>query len=73
MNYKSYLRQKGYTTKTIKGNLYSIAQLEKWLKNEGIAIETCTYNDLMSLCAKSKRQGEAEDHRAVSNENQSLL
>ncbi len=54
MNYKSYLRQKGYTTKTIKGNLYSIAQLEKWLKNEGIAIETCTYNDLMSYVQSLK-------------------
>ncbi len=54
MNYKSYLQQKGYSLKTIEGNLYSIAQLEKWLKNEGIAIETCTYNDLMGYVQSLK-------------------
>ena len=48
------MQQKGHTTKTIKGNLYSIAQLEKWLKNEGIVIETCTYNDLMAYVQSLK-------------------
>ncbi len=54
MNYKSYLQQKGYTTKTIEGNLYSKAQLEKWLKSEGISVETCTYNDLMAYVQSLK-------------------
>ena len=54
MNYKSYLQQKGYTTKTIEGNLYSKAQLEKWLKNECISIDACTYNDLMGYVQSLK-------------------
>ncbi len=48
------MQQKGHTTKTIAGNLYSVNQLEKWLKNEGISVETCTYNDLMSYVQSLK-------------------
>ncbi len=54
MNYKSYLQQKGYSLKTIEGNLYSKDQLEKWLKNEGISVEACTYNDLMAYVQSLK-------------------
>ena len=54
MNYKSYLAQKGYSKKTIEGNLYSVGQLEQWLQKEQNSLEECSYNDLVAYVQSLK-------------------
>jgi integrase/recombinase XerD len=63
--FETYLKQRGFSHKTIKTRLMIYGQYTEWLTKENLEAEQVTYNDLLSYIKHRQRKGATQ--RTIQN------